>query len=149
MRIWAPDLRRARTGDSTGGRATFNRGREWLALLNSHISRDNRSFHFVQSRNVAGCLQLRRPRRRETTGCHVIHMVLVLVPHTHQTLELEARNMERILLAQPQIQDQIVEVVMVMLQELVPERVVEQIVDVLQILEHNVRVIKVILQEQC
>ena len=28
----APDLRRARTGDSTGGRATFDRGREWLAL---------------------------------------------------------------------------------------------------------------------
>ena len=29
---WAPDLRRARTGDSTGGRATVDRGREWLAL---------------------------------------------------------------------------------------------------------------------
>ena len=29
---WAPDLRRARTGDSTGGRATLDRGREWLAM---------------------------------------------------------------------------------------------------------------------
>ena len=38
---------------------------------------------------------------------------------------------------------------MVMLQELVPERVVEQVVDVPQILEANVEVIKVILQEQC
>ena len=28
---WAPDHRRART-DSTGGRATFDRGQEWLAL---------------------------------------------------------------------------------------------------------------------
>ena len=44
----APDLRRARTGDSTGGRATFDRGREWLALRTSHISQDKRSFHFVQ-----------------------------------------------------------------------------------------------------
>ena len=61
-----------------------------------------------------------------------------------QTLELEARNKKLILFAQ-----QIVEVVMVMLQELVPERVVEQIVDVPQILEQNVDVIKVILQEQC
>ena len=36
-----------------------------------------------------------------------------------------------------------------MLQELVPERVVEHIVDVPQIMEQNVEVIKVILQEQC
>ena len=67
---------------------------------------------------------------------------------TSQTSGLEARNKKRILFAQPQIQDQIVEVVVVMLQELVPERVVEQIVDVSQILEQNVEVIKVVLQEQ-
>ena len=60
------------------------------------------------------------------------------VPHSHfpaspglitsQTLELEARNKKWILFAQPQIQEQIVEAVVVMLQELMPERVVEQIV---------------------
>ena len=48
---------------------------------------------------------------------------LGLIPS--QTLELEARNKKWILFAQPQIQEQIVEVVMVMLQELVPERVLE------------------------
>ena len=45
-------------------------------------------------------------------------------------MELEARNKKMILFAQPQIQEQIVEVVMVTLQELVLERVVEEIVDV-------------------
>ena len=46
-------------------------------------------------------------------------------------------------------QEQIVEVIKVILQELVPERVVEQIVDVPQILEQDAEVIKVFLQEQC
>ena len=75
----------------------------------------------------------------------MIHMVLVPVPHSHSKRH-QASLRDR--LAQPRIQEQIVEVIKVILQELVPERVVEQIVDVPQILEQNVEVIKVILQEQ-
>ena len=50
----------------------------------------------------------------------------VIRPHYEPDVGVGARNKKRILFAQPQIQEPIVEVVMVMLQELVPERVVEQ-----------------------
>ena len=51
-------------------------------FANLACSQDNRSFHSVQPRNVAGCLQPRRPWRRETTVYPVIYVVLVPVPHS-------------------------------------------------------------------
>ena len=78
-----------RTGDSTGGRATFDRegdstgGRATFCIVNlAYLARQS-LFSLVQPRNAAGCLHLRRPRRTETTVCRVTYMVLVPFSHSH------------------------------------------------------------------
>ena len=128
---WAPDLRRARTGNITGGRATltvarsgFRISRKTIALFTlfnpgmwlfaaAATSSEEGNYRFSCDSDDA-CAHSSQSFQASSG----------LI--SSQTLGLEARNMKRIWLAPPQIQEQIVEVVVVMLQELVQERVVEQ-----------------------
>ena len=127
---WSPDLRRARTGDCTGGRATLTVAASG-SLGEPRISRKTITLFTLSNIGVwlVACSRdvLRGGKLQSVVSCLFLAAIpSVIRPHYEPDVGVGARNKKRILFVQPQIQEQIVEVVLVMLQELVPERVVEQ-----------------------
>ena len=124
MRVghWAPDLRRARTGGQHGWTC------KWLA----HLARQS----LLSLRSTACSCEVLEGG--ETAGCHLIHMVLVSISHSHskrnqastraRRWSWRARNEKRILFAQPQIQEQIVDVPVLRFMEEIVEIVAGELV---------------------